>query len=250
MRNLAVLFFSFITFIILTTCTISCFSQKNYRHKTEDEIAAMTPSQRIDEFLKERYYHHPFDSLTPGQDQSILIKDYIRKDGTKALPAIANIANRFHPENGDSFDAQDDKKAINFQGVLFLAEDIDNVVIRIRASEEGRSAIKVFEAGLSRMKTAGWAVERHKWNRLYTAYSDKLRTMRGERRSFTDGYIRDTLRLKHNIQMSDEELVKFDNYLTSLDPNYPSRCKLKLSICTNSKEYYEAYLKFKSEVTQ
>lgn len=243
MKNFVGLFFSF---VILTVCNTSCFTQENYQHKSENEIAAMSPAERVDEYLKERYYHHPLDSLTPGQDQGILIKDYIRKDGIKVLPEIADVANRFHPENGDSFDT-DNKKAIDFQRVLFLAEDIDNAVIRIRASEEGHATIKMFEDVLSRMKTAGYADEKYKWNRLYTAYSDKLRTMLGERRSFTDAYIRDTLRLEHNIQMSDEEVVKFSNYLTSLDPTHPSRCKLKLSICTNSKEYYEAYLKFKAE---
>lgn len=52
MKNLILLFFVFIT---LAICNIYCFTQGNYKHKSEAEIASMTPAQKVDEFFKERY---------------------------------------------------------------------------------------------------------------------------------------------------------------------------------------------------
>ena len=223
-------------------------AQVSYQHKTENEIAALSPTERVNEYLKERDYHAPFDPVgkeNDGRDQSVLIKDYIRKDGAKALPALANIANSYQPtRSGVS------EQGGRFEEVFFLAEDIDNVAIRIRATEEGRAAIKVFADVLNRMKEAGYDDETHKWNKIYLAYMDKLKTMKGERISFTDGHIQDTLRIKHNINVSDEEMVKFAKYLTSLTPIYPSQCEIRFPppplICKDSEEFYKAYLKFKT----
>lgn len=98
------------------------------------------------------------------------------------------------------------------------------------------------------MKTAGYANKKHKWNNRYLAYWDWLRILQGKEYSISDSSIRATLRKKYKIQLSDEEMIKFSNYLTSLDPAYPSGCKLSYPelLCIDSKEYYEAYLRFKA----
>ena len=72
MKNSVVLFSAF---IMLTACNIYCFSQGNYKHKSEDEIAAMIPAQRVDEFFKEQHYHNgdPVDKFTAGRDQGDII---------------------------------------------------------------------------------------------------------------------------------------------------------------------------------
>lgn len=174
-----------------------------------------------------------------------MINDYILKDGVKALPALAVIANRYHPDIQDNYEL-----AVDFFIALQLVEQIDNVVIRISAPAEGRSAIKVFEDVLNRMKKAGFGDEKNKWNNDYSRELDTLKILQGKDISFSDTNIRDSLRVRHKIQISDEEMIKFSNYLTSLDPTYPSRCEIisgSPDVCKDSKEYYEAYLKFKAE---
>lgn len=173
-----------------------------------------------------------------------MIYDYIMKDGVKALPALAQVANRYYPKR-----EIDDDVAEDFSNAFYLAGLIDNNVIRIRGKEEGRSAIKVFEEVLSRMKNAGFADEKNKWNNDYSRELDTLKVLQGKILSFKDETIQETLKVKHKIQISDEEMIKFSNYLTSLDPTYPSRCKSNYpqQTCIDSKEFYEAYLRFKAD---
>ncbi len=219
--------------------------EKDYRHKSEVELAAITPAQRVDEYLKEMNYHRGdgIANYTNGRDQREVIFDYLMKDGNQSLPALAEIANRYHPEREEDIDLASD-----FLTAFYLAGLIDNNVIRVRGTEEGRSAIIVFEDVLNRMKKAGYADHNNKWNNDYLHNLDTLRVLQGERISFKDEKIRDTLREKYKIQISDEEMIKFSNYLTSVDPTYPSRCKLVHDpICKDSKEYYEAYLRFKAD---
>ncbi len=224
--------------------------EEDYRHKSEAELAAITPNQRVDEYLKEMSYHRgdSIPNYTNGRDQREVIYDYIMKDGVKALTALAEIANRYNPDIEEDIDLASD-----FSNAFYLAGLIDNNVIRIRATEEGRSAIKVFEDVLNRMKKAGFADENNRWNNDYSRELDILRILQGKELSFRDTNIRDTLREKHKIQISDEEMIKFSHYLTLLDPTYPGRCDVRFPplplICKDSKEYYEAYLKFKAEIS-
>lgn len=221
---------------------------KDYKHRSEAEIAAMSPSQRVDEYFKEQRFHNvdSIDKYTAGRDQGGMINEYILKDGVKALPALADIANRYHPDVNDNYELADE-----FYIALQIAESIDSVVVRIRATEEGRFALKVFEEVLNRMKKAGFNDEKNKWKNDYSRELDTLRVLQGKSLSLTDETIRETLKEKHKTQMSDEEMIKFSNYLTLLDPTYPSRCEFisgSPDTCKDSKEYYEAYLKFKAEM--
>ena len=203
----------------------------------------MTAAQRIDEMVKEQYYHYP-DGV--GHDQHSMLLDYIRKDGVKALPALTDIANNHDP---------DDPSGYEFQSIFvafITARDIDNVVIRIRGTKEGHSTIKAFEGVLKRMKKAGYADKNHKSQRRYVMFLENLSEFQGKVPNLEDGTIRTTLGVKHNIQVSREEMIRFSDYLTSLDPTYPSRCRHTSlpnpSVCKESKEYYDAYLRFKAEV--
>lgn len=240
MKNLAGLFWIFSALILFN---IFCSAQENYKHKSKDEIAAMTPTERVEEMMKEQYYHYPVGA---GHNQGEMLREYILKDGIKVLPALVDIAKNYDPVNQRGY--KQSQAFIAFH----LAKEIDNNVVRIRTTEEGRSLIKALEDILSRMKNAGYADNQHKLNKTYLAYLDDLKSLQGKDYNLTDGNIRTTLRIKHNIQMSDEEMIEFSNYLTSLDPAYPSNCKIDFPppVCINSKEYYEAYLKFKTEMKQ
>ena len=77
----------------------------------------------------------------------------------------------------------------------------------------------------------------------------------------TDKNIRDTLRLKYKIILSNPELLEFSNFLVTLDPMYPSWSgtdfikdytqineagnPLQVYIMKHPERYYEAYLEFK-----
>jgi len=239
MKNLVVLFFAF---IILTTSSISCLTQAGYKHKTEAELEKLSPAQRVEEMVKEQYYHYPINA---GHDDDSIRLDHIREDGAKALPALTDIANQYDPTKPSDWEES------RLDTAFLLADDIDNIVIRIRAINEGRALINALEGVLNRMKAAGYGSKEHRWHRAYLIYSDDLKTLQGKDYSRIDEYIRSSLSEKHKIQISDKELIRFSNYLTSLDPNYPSRCKIRFPppplLCKDSSEYYEAYLKFKAQ---
>src|SRR5881227_3294960 len=65
-----------------------------YYHKSEAELAAMTPSQRVDEYADEQAYHK-YDLLADHQYE--LIHKYIVQDGLKALPHMIEIINEYDP---------------------------------------------------------------------------------------------------------------------------------------------------------
>jgi len=84
--------------------------------------------------------------------------------------------------------------------------------------------------------------------------------------NFVDYAIRDTLRVKYRIELSDSELLEFSNYLVEKDPTYPSwseRTMFRDSsppnnaaspalvfIFTRPTRYYQAYLAFKKRPRQ
>lgn len=212
--------------------------EENYKHKTEAEIAAMTPAQRINEEVKEQFYHMPAGA---GDPYPSLLPEYIRKDGVKAMPVLTEMANQYNPNTTSRCER------MRFFVAFLIANDIDEAVIRLRATKEGLSTIEALEGALRRMNEAGFDNEQQK-RRDYEPYMGNLKRLRGG--SIKDGIIQDTLRLKHNIQMSEEELLEFSNFLTALDPTYPGWSEIESAtpplVMKDSKKYYEAYLKFKA----
>ena len=84
--------------IILLLCLI-CFSsfaiQAKYKHKTEAEIAALTPAQRVDEWINEEIHHEKYWE-TDKQDE--LIRKYILLDGMKAVPRFTELFDGYDPD--------------------------------------------------------------------------------------------------------------------------------------------------------
>src|SRR5436190_7962399 len=72
--------------------------ESDYTHKSEAEIAAMTPAQRVDEYADEQAYHK-YDYL---DQQHELISKYILRDGLKELPRMIEIMNEYDPTREDS----------------------------------------------------------------------------------------------------------------------------------------------------
>lgn len=63
-----------------TSSTNDC-SEGNYRHKSVDEIAAMTPTQLIDESVKEQIYHESGSWNQQAHDDGygLLIDEHINR---------------------------------------------------------------------------------------------------------------------------------------------------------------------------
>lgn len=252
---------SFLFLIIILNITAN--GQK-YKHKSETEIERMTAAERVDEWLNERLYHwsnaHDFDV---DDKQNDLIQKYIYLDKLKALPRIIETIDRFDP-------SRKNKRSIRerFDDAIDLLRFIDCFSIRLRASDEGRLAISAIEQSIKRMRAAGfvtgdektareeWKGERHG---LLESAEGQLKQTSGI--NFKDDHIRDTLRYVYKINMSDEELLDFSNFLTARDPEYPSWSTgiwtkdpsklgpagypVQIILLKQPERYYEAYQSFK-----
>jgi hypothetical protein len=232
MKDLVLLFSTFIALVVFNTLLLA---QNAFKHKSENEIKAMSPAQRVEEVIKERLYH----GVEISDDNYEPLLRYIHKNAIETLPALESVAARYEPR------PEQTGPDIRFETAFLLAREIDDSVIRIRTTDKGRSLIKSFENVLGRMQNAGYAEDTHKWYRRYLGYEKDVAGLQGKQLSLIDGYIQESLEKKHTTQISDEEMLKFSNYLTSYKPTYPSNCKVKSLACINSKWYYETYLKFK-----
>ena len=128
-----------------------------YRHKSDAELAAMTPSQRVDEFAAEQAFHK-YDVL---DEQFEAIHKFIIRDGTKALPRIIQIIDEYDPstELGRA-----NQKGERFDAMWMLLNDLDTSVVRLRALLEGRQAMDALARAIDRMRTAGYGKkDQHEW---------------------------------------------------------------------------------------
>jgi hypothetical protein len=227
-----------------------------YRHKSEDKIARMAPAQRVDEYVKENT-HHYYDVLDDYHGD--MIEKYIRHDGLKALPRIIEIMDEYDPTRSSG---RRGNKAERFDNARRLFQLLDNHVVRLRASDEGKRAIDALGRVIERMRAAGYTVKKDgfDWNHstLNIAIYD-FNYAKGV--NSIDNDIQDTFRFVYKIVLSDTELLEFSNYLTAHYPEYPSwsdgqmvKDDTELSpaglpvmnrILKKPERYYEAYLEFK-----
>lgn len=243
---------------ILLLCLMSfapfVIQAQKYQHKSEAEIAAMTPAQRVDEYADEQAYHK-YDVL---DEHSELIEKYIRLDGVKAFPRIAEIIDEYDPTRSSG---KSGRKGECFDGAWMILSNLDNFVVRVRASEDGRRALNALERAIERMRTAGYGQpDQHGWEkhgRIESAIAD-LRDAKGI--NSRDESIRETFRLEYKIILSNVELFKLSNFLTTKYSDYPGWSKtiyfrdftrfnyagnpLWVYTLREPKRFYEAYLEF------
>jgi hypothetical protein len=211
-------------------------SHKTYKHRSEAEIARMTPAQRIDEQISEG--EHIFD----GSDkQSYLIQKYRRIDGLKGLPYLIQLIDGYDPKRS---------RDTRFFDAMIMASDLDDNVVRLRASPEGRSVIEAIERLSTRMRVAG-----------KTDSMVEMTLISAKAVNSADEAVRDTLWVKYRIKISDSELLEYSDYLVKRDPTYPGWSKQnfvkdysrineagnpsQVHIMKKPKRYYHAYLAFK-----
>jgi hypothetical protein len=246
------------TMILLCLLSFAPFviHAEGYKHKSETEIARMTPAQRVDEYAEEQA-HHKYDVL---DEQNRLIEKYIWRDGLKALPRMIEIMDEYDPTRASG---KRGHRGERFDAMWMLLGDLDNHVVRLRASEEGRRAIDALERAIQRMRAANYGQpDQHEWaehGRFDLALMN-LEEAKGIS-LFTDPAIRETLRREYKILLSKEELLEFINFLVMHYPEYPSwsetdyfrdpaqlnKAGLPLWVRTMKKpeRFYEAYLEFK-----
>lgn len=168
--------------------------EKNYKHKTEAEIAWMTPEQRIDETIMEES-----ERTMDHEKYRLLLQRYRRNDGLKGWKHLIELIDSYVPKTRDS----------RYSSAMRMAEDIDERGVRLRGTTEGRRIIEAIERLSIRMRSAG----KEDQTDSMLSYAKGV--------NFTDLAIRETMWVKYRIKMSDSELLEFSNYLIRRDPTYP-----------------------------
>jgi hypothetical protein len=209
-----------------------------FKHKSEAEIAAMSPEEKMDQMVLEQMFHVP----ALDDDNYDLLHRYIIDDGIKILPKAIVYMNEYDP-NAKECKERNDARMLT--AVKYIA-NVDSAKFRIRAVENGRVAINALEQAGERQRKSRHDADNY-GGREY-GLSTFLEGLKG--RAIKDGLIKETLEKQYNIKMSEAEITELTNYLISLDPAYPSRTKV-LGWAEMTKEesdrYHQAYLKFKKK---
>ena len=229
------------------------------KHKSEQEIALMTPAQRVDEYVNE-YVHHRFDVLDEHRQ---LIFKYVRNDWVKGTPRIIEIMDEYDPTR---FREGKGRRGERFDGCLMLLSMIDGTVVRLRSSDEGRQAIAAIERAVERMRRAGYHDREQaefQQNSRFTYTSDCLQEKK--ELNLRDRAIQDTFRLEYKILLSDSELLAFIEFMVARHPEYPGWIETNLikdptlkneagyplqrHVLKEPARFHEAYLEFKQPRT-
>jgi hypothetical protein len=138
---------------------------------------------------------------------------------------------------------------------------MDEVEVRARGTEEGRTAISALRRAIDRMRAAESQPQYDAYQRRlhHEKLSSAIQQLEGF--SFRDDGIRNALKLNHKIVLSDGEFREFVSYLIKKDPYYPAQCRMKLYKDTaaandggyppeyyvelNIEPFYKLYLQFK-----
>jgi hypothetical protein len=226
-----------------------------FGHKSEGEIVRMTPEQRVQEACRE-YASHKYKMC----DYQGLLESSIGRDGLKALPQIIKILNEYDPTRRDG---KSELKDLRCEESEILLSHIDTNVFRLRAYEEGRSAIEAMKRLIERMRAAHFdaaATNDQETNRYQISVST-LKNLEGI--NACDKAVQNALMLKHKVQLSDKEFSYFVNYMISQDASYPSRCEREMykdreqlneagypaqyAIEKNVEPFYRMYIQYKAQ---
>ncbi len=246
--------------VILIMCLMSFASCASlgeliYKHKSEAEIAQMTPAQRVDEWVNEQVYHR-YDVL---DEQKYLIRKYITTDGLKALPRMIEIMDEYDPTK---FREGKERRGERFDACWSMLGYIDDDAVRLRGSKEGRRAIDALERAIGRMRAANYGQpDQQEWEQhgRFELAVMQLESAKGI--NSVDNAIKQTFRLEYKIVLSNAELLEFSNFLATHYPEYPgwseknnfqdmtqiNEAGFPLWIYTMKKpeRFYKAYIEFK-----
>jgi len=178
-------------------------SEKPHKHKSETEIARMTPAERIDEEINEN--RHLYDHSS--NKHKSLIHKYRRMDGLKGAQHLIKLIDGYNPKR---------LRDTRYYDAVRIAEDIDEHVQRLRASSDGLLVIEAIRRLANRMREANDESQVEKILESFEGVNS------------TDKDIRETLWVKYRRKVSDSELDSFINYLIKRDPMYPGWSEVSL----------------------
>ena len=189
-------------------------------HKSEAQLDRMTPEQLVEEYCQE-YTKHYFDDHV---EYSRLITKRIHKNGINILPIVTQRIEQYNPI---AFKKWKLDKAAQYEATVAILVDIDMGSFRLRGYEDGQKAIQIVKQSLERV-VATLALKQPEFEK----YTDDINSVRKriinwigtlEETSFRDPWIRDNLWFRYDIDLSEEEFLKFINFLIAKDPTYPSK---------------------------
>jgi len=246
--------------IMVATVMTSCYSEK-YRteEQRERELTALLQKEEKEHLTREQLERLSADELVReyGKDgiqhlgcleYGKLIVEIIMKRPKEVFLAVAKVFDDYDPT---TFKGRMHHKDVWASWALALISYIDNNVFRIRAIEEGRIALEALQKELKRKKAAGHDTDKvdYGWKMLYKSEMSVYNEMLGA--NARDDDIARQLKEEYQIQLSDEELRKFSDFLITKDPAYYSWGDLVLGSgkpiprFNNMIPYYDAYLEFK-----
>lgn len=212
--------------------------EHDYRHKTDAELERMNPEELIDEDSRHWNYHVGL------MDKYGMFKldSYAEKIGLAIIPVFTKIAKEFRSRPLSK--CQEER----FFNAFAIAADVDDQTVRLRSLKEWQPAIFEAVAAVERMKEVGLADHvKNPYNRhpfgLYLL--NQVRGINGH-----DELMREMLTTEYGVRSSDQEFLKFVEFLTSTYPTYPSwtpRIGGSRDLRKNKKKYHEAYLEFKKK---
>jgi len=234
----------------------AAFCLQSSGHKSEAEIARMTPEQRVEESCRE-YARHKYQMC----DYQDLLESYIGRDGIKSVPEIIKVINEYDPTRREGRSKEKDLRCENAQMLLSF---LDTGVFRLRAVEEGRKALEAVKRLIERMRAADFdSLDTYEYNKQGRYQNSLLSIKEMEGINYCDEAIRNTLKHKYNILLSDQKMLDFVNYLISQDAYYPGWSKrdwyrdpnrlnekgfpLRYVRIINLDPFYQAYLKYKAK---
>jgi hypothetical protein len=219
-------------------------------------LARMTPTQRVDEWVNEQV-HHRYDLEDRHAD---VIKKYVLRDGLAALPRLIEIIDEYDPTR---FPEGTGRRGERFDACWLMLDYMDRWAIRLRGTQEGRRAMGALERAVNRMRAANYGrKDQHEWEQhgRFELALMKLEQAKGV--GYADEAVRDTLWVRYQVQMSDEELLAFSNFLVARDPAYPGWSEtdfikdqtrineagnpLQVYVMKKPERFYQAYLEFKN----
>ncbi len=209
-------------FILWVVCIgFKLQAQSTFPHKSEAEIIQMTPAQRVIEFCEDHVRHaHLGLGPTYPNEYSNYLQKALFNDGVKGIPQIIQIFNEFDPTKGRN---GYNKEYRRLEGASFLLGDIDNLNFRVRSNLEGRNAIAALERSHARLEKVNQrknGTENDKMSVHLRILSNILVDLKGFNRS--DECVKDTLKVKYEINLTYYEQVEYINYLIAHHPKYPS----------------------------
>ena len=132
--------------IDLNTEDIRCI-EKNYRHKTAQELERMSPEELIDE--SERHWNYHVKLM--DKYGMFTLHSYTEKIGNEIIPVLTKLAGNFVSRPLSRCQQQ------RFFTAFAIAATVDDQKVRLRTTKDGQAAISAAADAIQNMKDAGLA---------------------------------------------------------------------------------------------